>query len=56
MGKINLRISDARKKLADSEYRKRAIEINRDYSHIKVNVLTFFGMRSGLHPVNETDS
>jgi hypothetical protein len=46
MGKINLRISDARKKLADSEYRKQAIEIDRDFSHIKVNALTFFGMRS----------
>jgi hypothetical protein len=45
MRTINLRISDARKKLDDSEYKKLATEIDHDYSHIKVNDLTFFGMR-----------
>jgi hypothetical protein len=45
MRKINLRISAVRKKLTDSEYKKLAAEIDHDYSHIKVNDLTFFGMR-----------
>ena len=45
MRKIDLRISDARKNLADSEYKKQAIEIDRQYSHIKLNDLTFPMMR-----------
>jgi hypothetical protein len=45
MRKIDLRISNARKKLADSEYKKRSIEIDRSYSHIRVNDLTFPMMR-----------
>jgi hypothetical protein len=45
MRRIDLRISDARKKLADSIYRKRAIEIDRNYSHVKVNHVTFHMMR-----------
>ncbi len=31
--------------MADSTYRKRAIEIDRDYSHVKINHLTFQMMR-----------
>lgn len=45
MRKIDLRISSARKKLADSTYKKQAIEIDRRYSHIKLNDLTFPMMR-----------
>src|SRR5258708_6744223 len=45
MRKIDLRISSARKKLADSIYTKRANEIDRDYSHVKINHLTFQMMR-----------
>jgi hypothetical protein len=45
MRKIDLRISAARKKLADSEYKKQAIEIDRRYSHIKLNDITFHMMR-----------
>ena len=45
MRRIDLRISDARKKLADSIYSKRAIEIDRDYSHFKIDHITFQMMR-----------
>lgn len=41
MRKIDLRISAARKKLADSIYKKQAIEIDRRYSHIKLRDFTF---------------
>jgi len=45
MRKIDLRISDARKRSADSIYMQRAIEIDRQFSHIKVSELTFPMMR-----------
>ena len=45
MRKIDLRISSARKKLADNIYTKRAIQIDRDYSHVTINHLTFQMMR-----------
>jgi hypothetical protein len=45
MRKIDLRISDARKKLADTIYKKKAIKIDRRYSHIKVD-FTYSMMRA----------
>jgi hypothetical protein len=45
MRKIDLRISDNGKKLADSIYNKRAIEIARQYEHLSLNSLTFPMMR-----------
>jgi len=47
MRNINLRISLAMKRLADSHYQKRADELDRNYSHVKVNPVTFHMMRSG---------
>lgn len=47
MRKIDLRISDAMKRLADNAYQKLVEEIDRSYSHMKVNPLTFHMMRSG---------
>ena len=41
MRKTDLRISDAMKRLADSIYEKRADEIDRLYSHITTNELSF---------------
>lgn len=45
MRKIILRVSDARKKYADSVYEDQAIEIDRRHSHIRVEELTFVMMR-----------
>src|SRR5258708_787925 len=47
MRNIDLRISPAMKRLADGHYQKRADEVDRDYSHIKVDPVTFQMMRSG---------
>lgn len=41
MRKIDLRITDARKRLADSIYKQRAVEVDREYSHITVSETTF---------------
>jgi hypothetical protein len=45
MRKIDLRISSAMKRLADSTYKQRAIEIDRDYLHVKINPIKFLPMR-----------
>lgn len=45
MSKINLRISDARKRLADHLYNQRVIELDGDYSHADINEITFYMMR-----------
>ena len=45
MRKIHLRISDARKRLADELYSQRVIELDGDYSHADVNPVTFYMMR-----------
>lgn len=47
MRKIDLTISPAMKRLADSHYQKQAALIDRKYSHIQVNELTFPAMRTG---------
>lgn len=47
MRNIDLRISPAMKRFADSHYQKRADAVDRDYSHVKVNPVTFHMMRSG---------
>ncbi len=47
MRNIDLRISPAMKRLADSHYQKRADEVDRNYSHVKVNTLTFHMMLPG---------
>ena len=46
MRAIDLRISPAMKRLADSHYQQRADEIDRQYSHLQVNELTFHMMRA----------
>lgn len=46
MRRIDLRISEAGKRLADTYYQKRAEEIDRQYEHIRVNPLTFHSMRA----------
>jgi hypothetical protein len=46
MRKIDLRISDARKKLADSIYKKQAVEIDRQYAHVKLNHFNFHLMQA----------
>lgn len=45
MRKIDLRISDARKRLADHLYNQRVIELDGNYSHVDVNEITFYMMR-----------
>ena len=45
MRKIKLTISEAGKKLADRTYEKQAIKVDRGYSHITVDELTFVMMR-----------
>jgi len=45
MRKIDLRISDARKRLADHRYNQRVIELDGDYSHAHVNPIAFYMMR-----------
>jgi hypothetical protein len=45
MRRIELRITDTRKDLADDIYEERALEIDGRYSHVKVNDLTFPMMR-----------
>jgi len=47
MRKIDLRISPAMTRLADSRFDQRAREIDKRYSHIAVNELTFPMMRDG---------
>lgn len=47
MRKIDLRISDAMKHLADSDYQQQAIRIDESYGHIEVKPLTFQMMREG---------
>ena len=37
MRNIDLRISDAMKRLADSDYQQQAIRIDESYGHIEVN-------------------
>jgi hypothetical protein len=47
MRNIDLRISDAMKRLADSDYQQQAIRIDESYGHIEVNQITFQMMRDG---------
>jgi hypothetical protein len=47
MRKIDLRISDAMKRLADSQYKQRASDIDSSYGHIEVSPVTFQMMRDG---------
>jgi hypothetical protein len=47
MREIDLRISDAMKRLADSQYHQRAIDIDSRYGHIEVSPVTFQMMRDG---------
>jgi hypothetical protein len=45
MRRIELRITDTRKNLADNIYEECAIEVDGRYSHVKINELTFPMMR-----------
>lgn len=47
MRKIDLRICDARKRLADSIYNQLDVEIDREYAHITTDSLTFPLMYEG---------
>lgn len=46
MRKFQLRISPETQRLADSQYRQQAIEIDRGYSHVKVDELTYHMMNA----------
>jgi 2'-5' RNA ligase len=45
MRHMNLRISDARKRLADHVYNQRVVDLGKYYSHVDVNEITFYLMR-----------
>ena len=42
---MNLRISDVRKRLADHVYNQRVVDLDKYYSHVDVNEITFDMMR-----------